>query len=357
MAYTGPHCDQCALGYHDEDGECELNESCQADSCYHNGTCDDSSGEIECTCNTGYAGEYCDHCADGYQQNQNGQCVEETDCDPSVCNYHGSCEQIGGQTVCHCSTGYAGTHCERCAAGYHLDGDECVDDEQCMANSCNQHGDCDDSTGVVQCSCHLGYAGAHCDDCMDGFEENDQGQCVPTQPEDCGDGVDNDNDGDTDCQDLECALDERCGVEDCTDTFDNDGDEKIDCRDPDCMGDPDCEVCSTTTEVFCGDVVTGGTTGTDTMSVYPSCSDWEETGPEAVYVFEAPADSHVDAVLTGMSADLDIFVLENTCNPNTCKEQGESHAWFGADIGILYYIVVDGYDGEQGSFTLTITCE
>ena len=52
--------------------------------------------------------------------------------------------------------------------------------------------------------------------------------------EDCTDGVDNDGNGEIDCEDAACA--DEC-VEDCTDGADNDGDGAIDCADSDCDGE------------------------------------------------------------------------------------------------------------------------
>ncbi|MGL1937388.1 MAG: fibro-slime domain-containing protein [Fibrobacterales bacterium] len=61
----------------------------------------------------------------------------------------------------------------------------------------------------------------------------------------CTDQIDNDNDGDTDCNDHDCAVMEFCNPEDnCTDGLDNDLDGMIDCQDPDCH--KECEA----TEVF-----------------------------------------------------------------------------------------------------------
>jgi hypothetical protein len=357
--YTGPHCDLCASGYHPDNlGNCVVNESCRPETCNHHGDCDDSDGEILCTCDEGYTGDYCSWCADGYHDDGTGQCLPDEDCDPAICNYHGSCEEIAGQVVCHCDQGYAGIHCELCAPGYHLEGDECYLDEHCLDNTCNHHGDCDDSSGQPVCDCDLTYTGPNCEECIAGFEFNDLGICVPIEPEDCTDGIDNDSDGQTDCQDTECLLiHPDCGDEDCQDTIDNDGDELTDCHDPDCAGQPACEVCSSANQVQCGSVVSGFTSGASLMNVYPPCSDWDETGPETVYRFEAASSMQVDAKLTNMSADLDIFVLAATCNPNTCTEQGSSEAFFVTSPGITYYIVVDGYEGDQGSFTLTVTCE
>ncbi len=57
----------------------------------------------------------------------------------------------------------------------------------------------------------------------------------------CDDGVDDDNDGDVDCDDTDCATDPICLPEvDCHDDLDNDGDDHIDCADFDCVSTPAC---------------------------------------------------------------------------------------------------------------------
>ncbi len=64
---------------------------------------------------------------------------------------------------------------------------------------------------------------------------------VGPTPEVCGDGLDNDNDGDEDCFDSDCAGDPSCLVETaCADNFDNDADGLADCNDSDCFGEPGC---------------------------------------------------------------------------------------------------------------------
>jgi len=58
----------------------------------------------------------------------------------------------------------------------------------------------------------------------------------------CGNGVDDDGNGLTDCQDPRCAGALGCAVtpELCDNSIDDDGDGQIDCQDPDCLSDPAC---------------------------------------------------------------------------------------------------------------------
>ena len=62
------------------------------------------------------------------------------------------------------------------------------------------------------------------------------------EAEDCGDGVDNDMDGDVDCGDEDCFGHETwCATEElCADGHDNDADGPADCDDPDCSDEPEC---------------------------------------------------------------------------------------------------------------------
>jgi hypothetical protein len=62
-------------------------------------------------------------------------------------------------------------------------------------------------------------------------------------PEDCGDTIDNDVDGDTDCDDSDCFGNPTyCAVEtNCADGADNDADTQIDCADSDCVPLPACQ--------------------------------------------------------------------------------------------------------------------
>jgi hypothetical protein len=56
----------------------------------------------------------------------------------------------------------------------------------------------------------------------------------------CNDGIDDDGDGLTDCDDSDCVDEGSCDETDCTDGVDDDGDGLLDCDDPDCMADSSC---------------------------------------------------------------------------------------------------------------------
>ena len=68
----------------------------------------------------------------------------------------------------------------------------------------------------------------------------------------CGDGLDNDFDGLTDCDDSDCRMAPSCAplaVEDCINGVDDDRDLFVDCDDTDCIGGPGCgeppvEICT-----------------------------------------------------------------------------------------------------------------
>jgi len=166
---TAATCGACLSGYHEENGKCVADENCAGNPCNH-GTCDDTSGRIVCTCQEGWAGARCDSCAGGYHL-ENGNCVLDQQCLANTCSGHGTCDDSSGLVKCTCNTGYTGNFCEKCATGYHLDTDgTCVINEKCSdTNPCGDRGTCDDSSGEIKCICKEGYSGAHCENCAPGY--------------------------------------------------------------------------------------------------------------------------------------------------------------------------------------------
>ncbi len=176
--YAGTTCETCAAEYHREGDECVVDRVCDVGTCSGRGDCDDSTGIAVCTCDDGYAGEHCTECAPGYHQVDQDGCVKDQVCLDNTCTGHGDCDDSTGVVVCTCNRGYAGEFCETCEAGFHDEGDQCIWDTQCPAvDPCSGHGDCDDSTGVVVCTCDVGYEGDLCERCSSDFHE-EQGECV-----------------------------------------------------------------------------------------------------------------------------------------------------------------------------------
>jgi hypothetical protein len=67
----------------------------------------------------------------------------------------------------------------------------------------------------------------------------------------CGDGIDNDNNGHTDCQDWSCSWSPAVTVcpheitdRDCSDGIDNDNNGYVDCADYSCSRNPNVQVCT-----------------------------------------------------------------------------------------------------------------
>ncbi len=80
-------------------------------------------------------------------------------CEPDTCSGHGQCDDAGGQAVCSCDSEYAGLRCDECADGYQdNDGDgECIESCARAELSCGSNQACDDSGGRPGCVCNEGY--------------------------------------------------------------------------------------------------------------------------------------------------------------------------------------------------------
>jgi len=162
---------------------------------------------------------------------------------------------------------------------------------------------------------------------------------------DCGCG-----DLDTDCADGGLGT---CDYNDCASGSPVDGQNWL------CQGTSPCAPNRTMT---CGGTHTynNSSAGSTDVINYPyGCAAWYEGGPEYTYTFTAPAAGSVTATLSGMSVDLDVFVLSaasGVCDPFACISAGETSATFTAAAGETYYIVVDGYNDATGAYTLKVTC-
>ncbi len=155
-------------------------------------------------------------CTNGVDDDQDGL----TDCDDSDCASDAACQSSGGTGGC------AGTEvidCNgNCAPGYWV-GD----------------GACDDGS--------YAYLGNQIDlDCAQhNYDDGDCAVSTPTSETSCTNGVDDDQDGLTDCADSDCAFDSACQPEtNCTNGVDDDQDGLTDCDDSDCASDAACQTSS-----------------------------------------------------------------------------------------------------------------
>ncbi|KAJ7407545.1 Laminin subunit gamma-3 [Pitangus sulphuratus] len=135
----------------------------------------------ECTCPTGYAGQFCQSCAPGFKREIpfGGPFVS---CVPCDCNQHGDCHPLTGH--CQCLHNTEGPSCERCSAGFY--GNPFVGRfDDCKPCPCPGGSPCTEvpSSGEVVCThCPPGQRGKRCELCDDGFFGDPLGQRGPVHP-------------------------------------------------------------------------------------------------------------------------------------------------------------------------------
>jgi hypothetical protein len=148
--WAGSLCDACAPGFRLEGQECIPDgvDPCEPNPCVepHRGVCQpQAGGGHACLCDPGYHVE-------------GGACVADAVCDPvTTCSGRGQCTGLG--LACACDPGYAGEHCERCAPGYQdEDGDRvCWPDCVTAGLACGAHAGCVIQAGRAVCACEPGY--------------------------------------------------------------------------------------------------------------------------------------------------------------------------------------------------------
>ncbi|NXU87447.1 LAMC3 protein, partial [Xiphorhynchus elegans] len=135
----------------------------------------------ECTCPTGYAGQFCQSCAPGFKREIpfGGPFIR---CVPCTCNQHGDCHPLTGH--CQCLHNTEGPSCERCSPGFY--GNPFVGRfDDCKPCPCPGHSPCTEmpSSGEVVCThCPPGQRGKRCELCDDGFFGDPLGQRGPVHP-------------------------------------------------------------------------------------------------------------------------------------------------------------------------------
>jgi hypothetical protein len=183
----------------------------------------------------------------------------------------------------------------------------------------------------------------------------------------CSNGVDEDGDGQTDCDDRDCDNIDGCvrppdnEVGLCDNGIDDDSDGKTDCADLDCDSDPAClQACEVPTGFsYCNFSQGLGTGGGKSRSSHYSCNPVPQTSKEVVYKFQ-PTFSGTVRLGFQTSAGLTLHLLRETgrgCTPRDCIGMATGDLWFEAEAGTRYYAVIDGPGAVTGSFDIAFDCD
>lgn len=188
--YEPPYCDTCETGWRTIRGDggvtCRaLPIDCRSNPCGRGGECR-SAGEVDwCDCDVGYAGRYCTRCADGFQDNDG-----DLECEPGCrlaalrCPGRRECSDLSGEAECVCIEGYAGESCDTCAPGYRATGTGgCLPTCALAELDCGAHGACSDLDGPPRCVCDVGYAGEGCAECAGTHRDDGMGTCIGDPPD------------------------------------------------------------------------------------------------------------------------------------------------------------------------------
>lgn len=275
------------------------------------------------------------------------------DCPTGLSGDGASCTEIDGCAEAPCfdsvecvdaAAPEEGYSCGDCPIGFFGNGEVCTDVDDCEGEPCFPGAECTDAlapeVGFTCGECPTGFEG-------DGFSCNDIDGCSTTP---CFDGVE--------CTDaIAPQLGFSCG--DCPTGTVGDGE--------------DCDLlCEPLGALTCGSTINGDSAGVGSADNVDNweCSGISHTGPEVIYTFVAGSTGIATARLTGLSADLDLMVIEdasagNFCDPldgTVCVPGGisgetgttDEEMRFNAVAGTTYFVIVDGFAGASSTFNLTM---
>ncbi|MCB9324737.1 MAG: T9SS type A sorting domain-containing protein [Lewinellaceae bacterium] len=103
--------------------------------------------------------------------------------------------------------------------------------------------------------------------------------------------------------------------------------------------------------------------GNDDVSLY-GCDgnvfNVENNGPEMVHYFTTTEAGQVTITMTNLSANLELFLLRS-CDRGDCMDYSQNSGTTNESITAwlqpgTYYVVVDGYNGGVGNYTLNVDC-
>jgi len=122
--------------------------------------------------------------------------------------------------------------------------------------------------------------------------------------------------------------------------------------------DPAVNSCENPLPLRCGDRVSHSTLvqgRADTWRMY-ACTERLMSGQETIYALQAASTCHVSVQLKNPSAELFLFRFTR-CDPMACASIPVSPLTFTVEPGQANFLVVDGYDGATGSYSLEVDCD
>ncbi|NXO52653.1 LAMA2 protein, partial [Aramus guarauna] len=190
----GETCDRCCPGFNQKPWhagtflvkhECEpCNCHGKTEECYYDQDVADRNqslnvhgkyigGGVCVNCTSHTSGINCETCVDGYFRPKGVLPDSPDPCQPCYCDPNGSLhdtcvkdeKHAEGDMLpgfCHCKTGYAGEHCNRCALGY-------IGYPECLPCNCSLKGSVNVDPCIGPCICKEHVEGRDCDRCKLGF--------------------------------------------------------------------------------------------------------------------------------------------------------------------------------------------
>ncbi len=339
---TGESCD---------DGNTRDGDGCSSE-CVSEGSCGDNTLDDGEECDDGNLEPY-DGC-DASCLNECGNDIREgnEECDDGNTEDNDGCSAECALEAGICGNGIFNST-EQCDDGNKTNGDGC--DENCKlegavcGNGAVDAGEeCDDGNPINFDGCSNACRTERCGDhVLQPTEQCDDGNVVS------GDGCSAScsSEGPVSCGNNILEQGEQC---DDGNHINNDGCSAT-------CADESSGLCDDQFTLSCGSADTWNTNflgSTNEMLTYSCAPGLVESGREYTYRYVAATSGTVRLALSGLTSDLDIFVVDDdgNCSQDSCKVFGENATQFSAVAGKTYYIVVDGYQGATGPYSIHLDC-